>query len=98
MTVDRQRNVFFAISGVTIAAVLLSLIWHVPYLYTLIGAAAWTFVGHIITADDDAPGGWSNPDGTIPFPWHELAVKAALLALLITIAVILPGLRTLGGG
>ena len=98
MTVNRRRNISLAVVGVAIAAFLLSLIWHVPYLYTLIGAAAWAFVGHIVTADDDAPGGWSNPDGAVPFPWHELAAKAALLALLVAIAVIFPSLRTLGGG
>ena len=87
-----------AVAGVAIAAVLLSLIWRVPYIYTLIGAAAWAFVGHIVTADDDAPGGWSNPNGAVPFPWQALAVKAALLALLVAVAVIFPGLRTLGGG
>ena len=86
------------VAGVAIAAVLLSLIWRVPYLYTLIGAATWAFVGHIVTADDDAPGGWSNPDGSVPFPWRELAVKAAFLALLVAIAVIFPSLRTFGGG
>lgn len=85
-------------AGVAIAAVLLSLIWRVPYLYTLAGAAAWGFRGHLVTADDDAPGGWSNPDGSTPFPWRELAVKAAFLALLVAIAVIFPSLRTLGGG
>ena len=98
MTVDRRRNISLAVAGVAIAAVLLSLIWHVPYLYTFIGVATWAFVGHIVTADDDAPGGWSNPNGAVPFPWHVLAIKAAILALLVTVAVIFPSLRTLGGG
>jgi len=98
MTVDRLRNISLAVAGVAIAAVLLSLIWHVPYLYTFIGVAAWAFVGHIVTADDDAPGGWSDPHGAVPFPWHVLAIKAAILALLVTVAVIFPSLRTLGGG
>ncbi len=98
MTVDRWRNIAWAVAGVTITAILLSLLWQVPYLYTLIGVAAWAFIGHIITADDDVPGGWSNPDGSLPFPWRELAAKAAFLAGLIALAVLFPGLRAAGGG
>ena len=98
MTVDRWRNIAWALAGVTITAILLSLLWHVPYLYTLIGAAAWMFIGHLITADDDAPGGWSNPDGSLSFPWQELAAKAVFLAALVAIAVLFPGLRAVGGG
>ena len=29
------------------AALLLSLVWHVPYVYTLIGFSVWAFVGHM---------------------------------------------------
>ena len=97
MAVDRWRNILWVFIGVTISAIILSLLWHVPYLYTLIGFAAWAFIGHIVTADDDAPGGWSNPDGSVPFPWRELGAKAAFLVGLIVLAVLFPGLRTLGG-
>ncbi len=31
----------------------------------------WPVLGTIVTADDDLPGGWSNPDGTVPPPWKE---------------------------
>jgi hypothetical protein len=77
-------------------AVILSLIWKVPYLYTAIGFAAWAFAGHLITIDDDLPSGWSNPDGSIPFPWAELAIKAAVLLGLIGLVFLLPAFRTLG--
>jgi hypothetical protein len=30
----------------------------------------WPLAGTLITADDDLPGGWSNPDGTITPPWR----------------------------
>ena len=77
--------------------VLLSLIWKVPYLYTVIGFAVWAFVGHLITIDDDAPGGWNNPDGSIPFPWTELAIKAAVLLGLLGTLFLMPTLRAFGG-
>ena len=98
MTVDRWRSIAWVVAGITGTAILLSWLWRVPYLYTLIGAAAWAFVGHVVTLDDDVPGGWSNPGGTVPFPWRELAAKAAFLAALIAIAVVFPSLRAAGGG
>ena len=32
---------------------------------------AWPLGGTLITIDDDLPGGWSNPDGTVRPPWLE---------------------------
>ena len=75
----------------------LSAIWSVPYVFTLIGLSAWAFVGHLVTADDDAPEGWSNPDGKLPFPWLELGIKAAVFAALCFLALQFPLVRSLGG-
>jgi hypothetical protein len=71
--------------------------WNVPYIFTLIGLSAWAFVGHLVTADDEAPGGWSSPDGKLPFPWAELGLKALVLIALSAIAVVFPAIRRLGG-
>lgn len=30
----------------------------------------WPLVGTLVTADDDLPGGWSNPEGTERPPWR----------------------------
>jgi hypothetical protein len=78
-------------------ALLLSLVWHVPYVYTLIGFSVWAFVGHLVTADDDARGGWSNPDGSVSFPWAELLIKALVLGALCALAALSPTIRSLGG-
>lgn len=41
----------------------------------------WAFVGHLITLDDDAPGGWSNPE-RFPKLWRQsLSTLAILLAV-----------------
>lgn len=77
-------------------AAILSLIWKVPYLYTALGFAVWAFAGHLITIDDDVPNGWSNPDGSIPFPWAQLAIKGAVLLALLGLVFLIPALRTLG--
>lgn len=81
--------------GTSIAATAVSALWRVPYIFTFLGVAALVLVGHLVTIDDDIPGGWSNPDGSQPFPWGELLVKAVVVAVLGLLAL-LPGIRALG--
>ena len=82
---------------VVVTTVGLSVFLRVPYIYSLIGFAAWAFLGHLVTADDEAPGGWSNPNGSLPFPWIELAAKALIFAALCTAAYFIPAIRIWGG-
>ena len=97
MKSEAGRHYVKLLAVVAGTAVLLSLFWKVPYIFTVIGFSAWAFFGHLITADDDIPGGWSNPDGSLPFPWAELAVKGAVLACLCALAAFLPVVRGFGG-
>lgn len=96
MSVPQLKRYSMMLALVCSTAVILSLIWKVPYLYTMIGFAFWAFAGHLITMDDDLPNGWSNPDGSMPFPWAELAIKAAALLGLVGSVFLIPCLRTLG--
>lgn len=96
MTVSEFKRYGIILAMFCSTAVILSLIWAVPYLYTAIGFAVWALGGHLITLDDDLPGGWSNPDGSAPFPWAELAIKAAVLLALVGLVFFIPALRTLG--
>ena len=51
-------------------AVVACVLFHFPIGPTsLILLVVWPLVGILITIDDDLPGGWSNPDGTLPPPW-----------------------------
>lgn len=93
---DTKRYAILLVVVIAVA-LLLSLVWHVPYVYTLIGFSAWALIGHLVTADDDAPGGWSNPDGSLPFPWVELLIKALVLGALCASAALSPAIRGLGG-
>ena len=77
-------------------AVSLSVPFHVPYVVTAIGLAAWAFFGHLVTVDDDRPGGWSNLHNQPTSSWLPLLVKAGLLALLCVIVILFPALRSLG--
>lgn len=60
-------------------------IFHVSLGWSMFGfLVGWPIAGLIITADDDLPGGWSNPDGKTPPPWSyrefwgEFVLRAAL--------------------
>lgn len=65
----------------------------VPYAYTALALSAWVFFGHLITADDDAPGGWSNPDGSATFPWVSLAAKGGVFLGLCLLVALVPAVR-----
>jgi hypothetical protein len=91
-----RKQLFILATIVVSASIVLSLAWSVPYIYTVMGFSAWAFVGHLVTADDDAPGGWSNPDGSFPFPWAELATKGLILIALCLAAWLVPATRAFG--
>jgi hypothetical protein len=97
MDSDYARRAGVAALTLAACAVALSLLWRVPYIYTVIGAVAWSFVGFIVTVDDDLSGGWSpNPGGRRAVA-AQLASIAALLAGLIALAVFFPAGRAAGG-
>lgn len=92
---------WLCIRGLAIAfiAIALSFFFGVPYVYTLVGFAVWVFFGHLITLDDDEPGGFSNPDDSRPV-WcgslMDLRIKFLILAGLVVAVVLFPGLQELG--
>lgn len=77
----------------------LSVFAGIAYIYTLCGLAAWTAFGHLITLDDDMPGGWSNPFDDRKF-WHNslviMAIKFLVFAILIKITLSFPSLTQYG--
>jgi len=52
--------------------------------------ATWAALGHLVTIDEDAEGGWSNPEGS-PKIWHQslrrLAVKIVVAMLVAWLVV-----------
>jgi len=66
-------------------ALAVHLIFHVSLGWSMLGfLVGWPVFGVIVTADDDLPSGWSNPDGETPPPWSyrefwgEFVLRAAL--------------------
>jgi hypothetical protein len=88
------KTIALVVMVATLTAVVFSALWGVPYIFTFIGFAAWVLVGHVVTIDDDLPGGGSNPDGTQPLPWADV-LAAAILAALVGFACV-PAVRALG--
>ncbi len=39
--------------------------------------SGWAAMGHLLTLDDDAPGEWSNPEGSKPF-WRNSVFELIL--------------------
>lgn len=68
-------------------------LWSVPYAYTVLAFSGWVFFGHLVTADDDAPGGWSNPDGSASSPWVSLAAKGGFFLGLCLLVALFPAVR-----
>ena len=74
----------------------LSYFASVPFIYTILGFSAWAFVGHLVTVDDDMPGGFSNledDDEILKESKKELNIKLLVLVCIITIAIIFPNIR-----
>lgn len=91
------KSLTILVSVAVLFALALSLLWQVPYVFTFVGLAALVVIGHLVTIDDDMPDGWSNEDGSQPFPWGELLLKLAVLVALGLVAFLFPTIRALGG-
>ena len=93
------RYIAVVILLISAFSVLLSYLAKIPYMYTVCGIAAWSAVGHLITLDDDAPRGWSNPGKSDKF-WHrslrDVALKFIVLFALLAIIFAIPGLDKWG--
>jgi hypothetical protein len=69
-----------------------------PLGYTALAVlVAWPLIGTLITIDDDLPGGFSNPDGSVKPPWlrpenwGDLAFRASIAALAFALEFALAG-------
>jgi hypothetical protein len=73
MKLDRCqiRSLAFVAFGLALTAVLHIFLQFPIGPTALIILVGWPLVGTIITIDDDLPGGWSNPDGTVRPPWKS---------------------------
>jgi len=77
----------------------MSWLFNVPYAVGLLGLLAWATLGHLVTLDDDMPGGWSNPEESKEI-WRlsvaGLATKAGLLALVFWLVGQYPQIKEFG--
>lgn len=84
----RVQAIFVGIVVLSVVAALLARIFDSDRVAMALGAPAlfltgWTFLGHLLTIDDDMPGEWSNPDGD----WR--AWRRSLLELLLKATVLI---------
>ncbi len=99
MPTKQYKGILIWFSFAITAIVLLSLIARVPYIYSILGLCIWIFVGHLVTLDDEAPDGFSNPDNSKEI-WlsskKELAIKLLVLICLLTVIFLFPSLKEYG--
>jgi hypothetical protein len=83
---DRTGRITFTLFAISFSSAVMAFLLHAKEVGTWLGAPALVlsglaFVGHLITIDDDQPGGWANPGNDAKF-WRsslvELFVKFAL--------------------
>ena len=87
------------LSAATAVVFAVSYAFDVPYIYTVTGIAGFVFIGHFVTLDDDAPGGWSNPDESMRV-WSGslfgLFLKLVVLAILLLLLFAFPEITKYG--
>lgn len=93
------RTTLLTILVVAVIAVCLSSVFDVPYVITFLGLSAWAALGHLITLDDDVPGEWSNPEGSMRL-WRlsllGLAIKVVVVICLFMLIARFPQIREFG--
>jgi hypothetical protein len=97
MGTGRVRATAVSIGVAAAIAVAASLLWRVPYIYSVIGLAILGLVGYVVTLDEDLPDGWSPIPGGARSVWSRLLVIAALISCLVALAVMFPIVRAAGG-
>lgn len=77
----------------------LSVFFGVPYFYSVLTISGLVFGGHLVTLDDDSPGGWSNQNNSKQF-WREslfeLLIKLVILLALFAILFAFPDIGKYG--
>jgi hypothetical protein len=83
------RRYITAFGAMAFLAIVARVLWEIPsWASLLVLLIAWPLIGTLITVDDDLPGGWSNPDGTVIPEWKTLWWWADLLLVRGSLVVI----------
>ena len=97
MVNDIARKVGLSVAIFAGCAIAASLLWHVPYVFTIIALLGVGLVGSLVTLDDDLPGGWSPHPGGRRAVVTLFAVLVCVFTAAVAVAVFFPSLRAFGG-
>lgn len=87
MTLDILRRIVLTTFGASVVLSIVALLigaheWGATATVPALVLAVWMFGGHLVTLDDDSPGGWSNPHSSKEI-WRQslrqLAIKFFVL-------------------
>lgn len=80
MVNEMARRVGLSAAISAACAIAASLLWHVPYIFTIIALLGVGLVGSAVTLDDDLPDGWSPHPGGRRAVLAQLALVVGLFA------------------
>jgi hypothetical protein len=89
------RRIITPIALILGPCIVLSVIWGVPYIFTLIGLSVWVCVDHL-DDDDDLIAEQNKSYKNMRVFWRVLGLKAAILVTLCFFALMFPAIRNLG--
>jgi hypothetical protein len=97
MVSDIARRVGLSAAIFAVCAFAASLLWHIPYIFTVIALLCLGLVGFVVTLDDDLPGGWDQHPRGRRAVLVQLAAVVCAFAAAVAVAVFFPAVRALGG-
>lgn len=97
MASEQARAIGQTLAIVAVLSLACSWLFHIPYIFTIIGSLMWGIIGIIITLDDDMPGGWSPHPAGAKGALGQLILPISLLVIAIAVAVLFPSIWVIGG-
>lgn len=97
MATKIARRAGLSVATFAACSIAASLLWRVPYIFTVIALLGIGLVGFVVTLDDELKDGWSPHPGGRRAVLTQLAILIGLFAAAVALAVFFPTLRTLGG-
>ena len=98
MVIAKHRNIILWLLFIAIIVLVLSILADIPYIISILGLSIWSLLGHLVTLDDDMPGGWGNPEGSKKIWTHskkELFIKLLIAIGIYALIAIFPGIKKL---
>jgi len=93
---DQAKRYGISLACICLSAAIASTIWKVAYVYTCVFFVAPSMFEQLIATGFARPRDRNKLDDRSKFQWHGMAIKTAILLILVGLAISVPPLRRLG--